>query len=162
MKLDFLLISKVILIVFIVASPFINYNYIGVLNNAPFKIMLLLIIVIVSFLDMQLAILLMVVFFILLVNFNNLEIHQVLKKEQPLNLSMSMPTSMPLPISTPTPTLTYEIVRDVDEPSTLVQDYRIEPFLQEGELDEKIKPFEAYIRILSPEDSFEKIQENSV
>lgn len=68
--MDTLLVVKIILLIYIVISPFISYKYMTFINATLVKILILLLIILVSFIDLQLAVLLMIAFLILLVNLN--------------------------------------------------------------------------------------------
>lgn len=75
--MDTILILKIILLVYIVLSPFISYKYMRFINAAFVKIAILLLIILVSFVDLQLAILLMISFLVLLVNLNKESVFKV-------------------------------------------------------------------------------------
>ncbi len=68
--MDTLVVLKLIILAYIVISPFISYKYMTFINATPIKILILLLIIVVSFIDLQLAVLLMIAFLILLVNLN--------------------------------------------------------------------------------------------
>ena len=68
--MDTLIVLKIIILGYIVLSPFLSYKYMTFVNATPIKILILLLIVLVSFIDLQLAVLLMIAFLILLVNLN--------------------------------------------------------------------------------------------
>ena len=66
----FFLVLKVLIFLYIIASPFINPKNLSLLNTIPVKVLLLVLIVASAFYDFQLAILLTIAFFVLLINFN--------------------------------------------------------------------------------------------
>lgn len=69
--LDFMIFVKIALFIFILSSPFYDVaSVFSFLNNLVMKIVILILIVICSFLDLQLAIILTIAFFILLMSFN--------------------------------------------------------------------------------------------
>lgn len=75
--MDTLLIIKILILVYIVLSPFINYKHMRFMNSTFIKISILILIILVSFVDLQLAILLMVAFLVFLVNLNKDSVFKV-------------------------------------------------------------------------------------
>ncbi len=75
--MDTLLVVKIMILVYIVLSPFISYTYMRFFNYTAVKIAILILIILVSFVDLQLAVLLMIAFLILLVNLNKENIFKV-------------------------------------------------------------------------------------
>lgn len=68
----FFITLKTLLFLFILSSPFYNvHDVFYFLNNLPAKILLLALIVVSSFIDLQLAIIMAISFFILLMSFNH-------------------------------------------------------------------------------------------
>jgi hypothetical protein len=70
----FFLVIKSVLLFYIVLSPFFNHKDLWFMNNIMFKIAILILIVFVSFIDMQLAILLTITLLVMIVNTNKHEI----------------------------------------------------------------------------------------
>lgn len=86
--MDVLLAIKILIFIYIIISPFISYEWLSFINITPIKVILLVVIVILSFVDLQLAILAMIAFLILLVNLNKLEIikmKEIIILEDPKN-----------------------------------------------------------------------------
>ena len=78
---DVLLFFKIFIFAYIVISPFINNSWLKFINYTPIKIILLIIIVLLSFIDLQLAVLSMIAFLIILVNLNKEDIISMNSKE---------------------------------------------------------------------------------
>jgi hypothetical protein len=78
-KDDLLLFVKILIFVYIVASPFISHVWLRFVNYTAIKILLLIIIVFLSFIDLQLAVLAMIAFLIILVNLNKEDIKNMTK-----------------------------------------------------------------------------------
>lgn len=87
-----------------VISPFINNSWLRFINYTPIKIILLIIIVLLSFIDLQLAVLSMIAFLIILVNLNKEDIISMNKKatqevKTSQELTQHIITSMERPIN---------------------------------------------------------------
>jgi len=101
---DVLLFFKIFIFAYIVISPFINNSWLNFINYTPIKIILLIIIVLLSFIDLQLAVLSMIAFLIILVNLNKEEIIAMNKKasqevKTSQELTQHIITSMEKPIN---------------------------------------------------------------
>ena len=99
---DVLLFFKIFIFAYIVISPFINNSWLNFINYTPIKILLLIIIVLISFIDLQLAVLSMIGFLIVLVNLNKEEIISMNKKA-----SQEVKTSQEL---------TQHIIKSIENP----------------------------------------------
>ncbi len=99
-----LLVSKVLIFLYIITSPFIDHvKYLSIFNTITFKILILILIVITSFIDIQLAILLTIAFFVMIINFNKSQISklfvnqpQVETQSQPQLQAQLQPQSQPI------------------------------------------------------------------
>ena len=101
---DVLLFFKIFIFAYIVISPFINNSWLKFINYTPIKIILLIIIVLLSFIDLQLAVLSMIAFLIILVNLNKEDIISMNKKatqevKTSQELTQHIITSMEKPIN---------------------------------------------------------------
>jgi hypothetical protein len=167
-----LIVIKVLVFLYIAASPFIDHNkYLKDLNNMPFKLLFVALIVAAAFVDFQLAILLTIALFIMVIMFT------VQKKPQ-----VTMPTPMPMPMPMPsslTPA-TEPFIESQQE--VMVQPYEndimhnfpdatcnTKPFediqlsnnMFSYYIDPKVKPYEVYLRMITNEDNLHKAQSNS-
>lgn len=71
-------IAKVIVFVYIISSPFIDHQkYLSHMDTMLAKIIMLVLIVTVSFYDFQLAILLTIALFVMIINFNKEQINKI-------------------------------------------------------------------------------------
>ena len=135
--LDYLTILKIIVTLFIVASPFINYTPLQFFNLLGVKILLIVSIVLASFLDLQLAILMTLALLILIIHLNKASIFG--KKEHFVLKNAELVTEFP------------DTCTDMShEPTEISKD------LYSFYIDPKIKPYEMYIQALSPPDMVEK------
>jgi len=71
---DVLLFFKLFIFGYIIISPFINNSWLKFMNYTPIKIVILITIVLLSFIDLQLGVLSMVAFLVILINLNKEEI----------------------------------------------------------------------------------------
>jgi len=149
-----ILIAKIAFFVYIVLSPFINSKYLVALNNMIFKVIFLIAIVAVSFIDLQLAIIMTLAFLVLIINLN---------KDAIFKPSMSM-ASMPnimLPsehfaVGLPSVKSEDNMVTFPDKCSnTEYEKEQISDDLLNLYIDPKIKPYETYIKQLSSDEQLE-------
>lgn len=66
-----LLFVKIVLLAFILLSPFIQYKSMAFLNNICMKLLMLSVIIALCFVDFQLALTTMIVFIIVIINLNH-------------------------------------------------------------------------------------------
>lgn len=174
-----MLAIKIFVFAFIITSPFYNVGEVFFfLNNVYFKIILLLITVSVSFIDLQLAIIMAIAFFIIVINFNNTKPNI---KVKPIDVIPHSPAVSvePLPSS-----IAYEV------PSVQAQPYEIEAAAKDDDnimqtmyefpkaecnvpkeandayvndsisgyyLDDKIKPYEEFISQLTSKELLDSV-----
>lgn len=198
--MDPLLIVKLVVLAYILVSPFISHTWLLPLNSTPVKILFLVVIVAVSFVDLQLAILLMIAFLVIVVNLNK---DELVRLQKPVTQENKIIQEM-------LPTVTKEhMVRgqtiypqpsDVSQPAVDAQRQNLmipETFTQSQEkpqvaqtmydfpkpyckgvgdidpyqisnnlflysTDERTKPYEEYVKLLSPDLSLQTIQDNHV
>jgi hypothetical protein len=110
-----LLAAKVALFAFIITSPFYNVGQVfSFMNNIFAKIFLLGLIVAASFVDLQLAIVLAIAFFILMLNLNNEIIKPSALLRSPsassVNLHESLLSTYPFDVQTLTPAFSADTI----------------------------------------------------
>ena len=117
------LVLKVLIFLYIIASPFINPKNLSLLNTIPAKVILLILIVVSAFYDFQLAILLTIAFFVLLINFNRQQFSSLMPGSQvqvPMQQAQA-PMQAPLPVthlSQVSPeTIPRKILPEITEPT---------------------------------------------
>jgi hypothetical protein len=143
---NILTILKIAFFIYIVLSPFINYKYLTYLNNICIKVILLVIIVTVSFIDLQLAIIMTLAFLILIINMNS----SLIFGQKTETFSVGLPVAEIKRIETLPSQTIYEFPDKCDSPQTLNPDKQTQnKNLYDLYIDSKIKPYEAYIRQLS-------------
>jgi hypothetical protein len=187
---DAALVAKIVLISYIVISPLFSYKAITFLDTTTIKVLILISIVLISFIDLELAILATIAFLVLLINLYNISckaLHQkgmvsseskVFKAVVPVESEavapsevMSFPPVVPSEMI-PTPSGTPSIMTEFP-PQSLFQTpqaYSSDPKydivqsenLYEHNIDAKIKPYEAFIQQLSPNESLKLIQTNEL
>jgi hypothetical protein len=112
----FFLVLKVLIFLYIIASPFINPKNLSLLNTIPVKVLLLILIVASAFYDFQLAILLTIAFFVLLINFNRQQFSSLLPGSQAVALAPVPVAVAQLPITSET--IPRKILPEITEKPT--------------------------------------------
>jgi len=113
-------IIKIVILAFIIAVPFVDYKYLQFFDSIAAKIVMLAIIAAFSFYNMEIAVLVMILFFLMIISSNNVVLKATKPKE---NFIMS---EFPDTQCTPAPT-------EVPNPYSFF-------------IDDKIKPYEEYIK----------------
>jgi hypothetical protein len=154
-----LLAVKAVLFVFILASPFVSFKSMMFLNTPFVKILMLVTIVIVCFYDFQLTLIATIAFMILVINMNTnilmkasdakvdtFTVHQDASLS-PLEQQFAEPTKIPGHIDqTQNIVCTNENKNDLNE--DLIHHY----------IDDKIKPYDVYIQMMTSKDNLAKAQ----
>jgi hypothetical protein len=162
----YLLVLKLLLLIFIILSPILSFKGLLFLDNIVIKIVLLAIIIGFCFIDFQLALIATMAFLILIINLNNnilmasqgLQQHQqqyidtfVNKEKQlnPIDLQFRPPIPVPIP-------------DDIDQTQNIVCQNKIKTNVNESLLglyiDDKIKPYEVFIQMMTDEHALDKAQ----
>lgn len=175
--MDVLLISKVVVLGYIIISPFLSYSKVTFMNETYIKILLLCAIVGISFIDLQLAILCMIAFLVLLINLYKLDLLTLKTKvSQETSFIKQAFTMQENPILPETVFQETKIEKFTDEdvketiyefPQPYCPGNQYGPdFISEKALsittDNRVKPYEEFVRKLSPEDSLKIIQSNEL
>ncbi len=143
-----LIIVKILLIIYILLSPFINHKFLTIANTFSFKLTFIILITIVSFIDLQLAILMTLGFLIMVINLN---IPKQIKQSAP---SLE-PFSVNLPVSENLSTQTISEFPDKCDVKNF-NDEDMNTDMYNIYIDSKIKPYENYIKQLSSPELIEK------
>lgn len=106
----FFLVLKVLIFLYIIASPFINPKNLSLLNTIPIKLIILILIVISAFYDFQLAILITIGFFVLIINFNRQQFSTLLQSESPVKLAV-----IPMQMQVASETLPRKVLPEITE-----------------------------------------------
>jgi hypothetical protein len=181
-------IAKAIVFLYILASPFIDHHkYLSHMDNILAKLVMLILIITVSFYDFQLAILLTIALFVMIINFNKEQINKILSTPQ---LSASIP---PTPYVISQESFDKSSLRPVEapkfiEPFDLGAAQEVLPYESDimytfpdascntkpfGEddmsnnlishyIDPKIKPYEVYISMMTNQEKLDNAQNNMV
>ena len=146
---------KVIVFLYIIISPFFNYSYVSFLNTLFAKVLLLALIVVASFIDLQLAVLLTLAFLILIINLNKTHIFGVQKsKGSSPSMSEHFATGLPIEVIQSNDNIT-NFPDDDMQCSSEIEKEKISNDLFGLYIDPKIKPYEMYIKQLSSPDKIE-------
>ena len=116
----FFLVLKVLIFLYIIASPFINPKNLSLLNTISIKLLILILIVVSAFYDLQLAILLTIGFFVLLINFNRQQFSSLLPgSSAPVQVVIPTPQVPVTHLSQVTPeTIPRKILPEITEKPT--------------------------------------------
>lgn len=141
---------KIVVFAYIVLSPFVNHASVMFLNSVASKIFIILLIVVASFIDLQLAILMTIGLLVLVINLNKDTIFKKVVKRE--HFSVNMPVAKP--IAVPVQETMDKFPDTCEHVQTLPREAMSED-LYNLYIDPKIKPYENYIRMLSSPDMLE-------
>ena len=157
-----LLVAKVFVFIYILISPLINHKkYIPFMNALLAKTIFVIIIAIVGFIDLQLAILLAIALFVLIINFNKDKIS--ISNFTPMTASAVTPLDIK---KNDNPPYMGETIHDVSDVNAMCnakpfEDTQISDDLMTHFIDERTKPYETYIRQLTNGNYLIDVQTNS-
>lgn len=173
----FLLACKVLVFLYILSAPFIDHHkYLGDLNNIAFQIVIVVLIAISAFIDFQLAIILTLALFIMIIMFN------YKRPPTPVSITAVAPLTPP-PVIVTSPSGPEPFTQTQQEAFAPIQPYEndimhnfpdakcnTKPFedIQLSEnmfgyfIDPKVKPYEVYLRMITNEDNLQKAQTNLI
>lgn len=178
------MIVKIIILIYIVISSAINHRYLAFVNDTPIKVLMLISIVLISFIDLQLAILITVAFLIMLINVYKLQLGPIKRKSAVVTSEEQNKKVLAEVVKQevkPNPEIVshegrrmlerfteddvHQTISTFPEPycpgvGQEVQD--ISQHMFSISTDDRVKPFEEYIRKLSPEQGLHAIQDNTV
>lgn len=182
-------VAKAIVFFYIILSPFIDHHkYLSHMDNLLAKVIMLILIVSVSFYDFQLAILLTIALFVMIINFNKEQINKIFSMPSKAASIPSTPyviaqetIDKPQLMLSPASTLTIEPfdIAAAQEVMPYESDIMFKfpdatcntkPFEADGMsanlishyIDPKIKPYEVYISMMTNQDKLEDAQNNMV
>lgn len=143
--LDVITWVKIIFVTFILLSPFLPYASLLPLNHLLFKMVMLLAILGVCFYDFQLAIILTIAFMILVLNLNQQHIRQSKNEHFVARQAfLERVDTSAIPVyQDEVPNETYTVTCPPPQEPTVDQD------LFDHFIDEKIKPYEVFIRMMT-------------
>ena len=152
---NYIFIIKIILFVFIAISPVLNFKSLLFLNNTFVKILLLTCIIILCFIDFQLGLIATIAFLILIINLNNNILMSSQRKVDSfidgenslLDKQFEKPVSIPVDIDT-----TQNIVCVNNKKNDINND------LMNIYVDEKIKPYDVFIQMMTNDVALQKAQ----
>lgn len=186
----FLLIIKVTVFFYIIISPLIDHRkYVPFMESYIFKVILLLLILATTFVDFQLALLLTIALFIIIINFSRYNVEEVITKTNelrkvPLYVKQNeiikpetIPNQSIKPIRSPIVPKNDDMEEQIEvsypdgnmydfpDASCNTKDFdnsQISDNLLTYYLDEKTKPYEIYIRMLTNAENLHNVQTNIV
>jgi hypothetical protein len=170
----FLLVCKVLVFLYILSAVFIDHHkYLADLNNIAFQVIMVVLIAISAFVDFQLAILLTLALFIMIIMFN------YKKPPGPVSVTSVAPvTPQPVIVTSPSgPEPFSQVIQEapVAYESDIMHSFpdatcNTKPFedtqLSENMfgyfIDPKVKPYEVYLRMITNEENLQKAQTNLI
>lgn len=155
----YLLVFKLLLFIFIILSPVISFKGLLFLDNIIIKIILLAIIIGFCFIDFQLALIATIAFLILIINLNN-NILMASQKRPHVDTYVNKDKQLsPLDLQFQPP---VKIPEDIDQTQNIVCQNTIKTNVNEDLLglyiDEKIKPYEVFIKMMTDDKALDKVQ----
>jgi len=150
-------VAKIIVFIYIIISPLLNHKkYIPVMNTQPAKIIIVTMIAIVGFFDLQLSILLSIGLFVMIINFNK-------DKISISNFTPNQPTNKEKK-EKDKPSYIGETIHNFPTNCNITsfEDTKISEDLMSHFIDERTKPYETYIRQLTNENFLIDVQNNVI
>ena len=159
--LDILIVIKIFLFLFIVLSPLMDLSkHMMFLNHTASKIILLSIICIMCFIDFQLAIIATIAFLVLMINLNK----NISKMTNPpiirdSYVNASQPSYLDMQFAAPVKVDGIDSTKNTvcmnDKPQN-----EINQDIMARYIDDKIKPYDMFIKMMTTEDALDKAQGN--
>lgn len=144
---------KILLFLFIIVSPLVSLNkYVSFLNHTISKIIMLAIIVGLCFIDFQLAILATIAFLILMIHLNK-NISSMITKDAFMNSEKLLDMQFAPPMSVP-PSNTNLVCGGQQQQ----QEQRINKDMMSHFIDDKIKPYDMFISMMTDEQALARAQ----
>lgn len=148
---------KIAVFAYIVLSPFLDHRNVMFLNSVGSKIFIILLIVVASFIDLQLAILMTLGLLVIVINLNKDTIFKksVAKEHFSVNMPVAVPVAEPFATQDSTPEAKMPVQQTIHQfPDTCEHVQTLPREMMSDNLyslyiDPKIKPYENYIRMLS-------------
>lgn len=166
-----LLIAKITIILFIAAAPFIDMSGLTWMNMLSSKVAIMLVILGVCFVDFQLALLAMTAFLIMIINLNATTIRNVQQKQTTNRVDTFVGyTHMRNDAKQESSTFAQQFAEQnppvgpqIDASKNIVCDNSkqrndIDNDLLSYYVDDKIKPYDVYIRMLTSNDQLSRAQ----
>lgn len=162
---NFLLLFKIVLFVFIITSPVINFKHLALFDLVYVKMLLLAVIIGFAFIDFQLALIATIAFMILVINLNNNILMSVKDNFQenfqytPLKARGNAPDDSDLDRQFQLPAT---VPKEIDQTQNIVCTNPVRRDMNTSlfgmYIDEKIKPYEVFIQMMTDEDKLRSIQ----
>lgn len=148
------LLLKILLFTFILLSPLMTVSkHLAFLNHSIAKVSLLALICLFCFIDFQLALIATVAFLVLIINLNNNILVKMQRDQFTDDSLLDAQFAPPISISTPEVTMTTNIVCQNQQPRNDVNEDMLSHYI-----DDKIKPYDVFIRMMTNEDALGKAQ----
>lgn len=154
---EVMLFVKAVLVVYILASPLIDYKYLSFLNNVVVKVLLLAVIVAACFVDFQLALIATIAFLILSINLNNNILMSLPQPKPHVEKFYNQPSPLDLQFASG-----VRIPPEVDQTQNLVCQNTSRSDINKDLLglyiDDKVKPYDVFIKMMTNEEALSKAQ----
>lgn len=151
------LFVKIVLLAYIIFSPLIDYKHLSFMNNVVVKVLLLAIIVAACFYDFQMALVATIAFLILTINLNNSIFKTGMASGRSFEAFAPQPSPLDLQFAN-----TVRIPQEVDQTQNLVCQNLSKSDINKDLLglfiDDKVKPYEVFIKMMTNEEALEKAQ----
>lgn len=164
MPKDIAFMLKVVCIILIAMSPFLPYASLPFLNNIVFKIACLFLILGVCFYDFQLALLITILFMLMVLNMNQVVLTKVKPELFSENLKQNtqrvIPNDDPIPNEQPLPNREESPIlsNDLNLVCSSSIDNDINEDMMTYYIDEKIKPYDVFIKMMTNDDALRAAQ----
>lgn len=157
---DMLFVLKLLLFLFIALSPLFDLSkHMAFLNQTISKIILLALICLMCFVDFQLAIIATIAFLVLMINLNkNISKMNTISRDAYTNAEIPqsyLDMQFAAPFNAKGIDSTKNIVCVNDKPQN-----EINQDIMSRYIDDKIKPYDMFIRMMTSEDALDKAQGN--
>lgn len=148
------LLLKILLFTFILLSPLMTplNKYFWFLNHSIAKVIMLTLICVFCFIDFQLALIATVAFLILIINLNN-SISSKMQRDNFVENASLLDMQFSPPVVVPEAAVDKNIVCHNQQPTNNVNEDMLSHYI-----DDKIKPYDVFIRMMTDESSLQKAQ----
>lgn len=157
--IDMLIVLKLLLFLFIVLSPVMDLStHLSFLNHTFSKILMLALICIMCFIDFQLAIIATIAFLVLMINLNKniskMNNHEI---RDAYTNSVVDKTYLDMQFAQPSQNLDIDATKNIVCNNQKPQN-EINQDIMSRYIDDKIKPYDMFIKMMTTEDALDKAQ----
>lgn len=164
MKMNIYNVIKVLLFLFIIIAPALDFTKVKFMDNIIIKILILLLIIAACFIDFQLAIILTIAFFILLININYDLLRMSFNKKE----TFAAADYNQAFLNTPTTNIQPSVVHTSIMPENWVckgqeqLQYNTNNDLFNHYVDEKIKQYDVFLNMITSEEHLNNASQSAI